>query len=248
MLYYGDGVKVDETKIQAIKQCVVPTSIKQLWAFLWLTSYYRSFIRNFVMLVAPLTDLLKKDDFHWSTKSQQHLIHSRQHLLTHLCWQFLILPNLLSLLLYSMMTKDWYFNHQLYCTDARLKEMVLGCQRYWFSGKNCLRKKLHRKGSMKFNDFIITLTLRTRSISMEDVLIQIIIIIIIMGPKNKNHRPWKRTTRMGQRPKWLENYICWRAGEKTVCGMWIILLSSFAILISSSIIAYCWFSFLGDIR
>jgi len=87
----------------------------------------------------------------------RHLIHSRQHLLMHLCWHFLILPNLLSLLLYSMMTKDGYFNHQLYWTNTRLKEMVLGYQRYWFSGKNCLRKKLHGKGSMKFNDFIANL-------------------------------------------------------------------------------------------
>jgi len=28
------------------------------------------------------------------------------------------------------MTKDRYFNHQLYWTNPRLKEMVLGCQRY----------------------------------------------------------------------------------------------------------------------
>jgi len=65
-----NGVKVDETKIQAIKQWAVPTSIKQLRAFLGLTSYYRKFIRNFAILAAPLTDLLKKDVFHWSIKSQ----------------------------------------------------------------------------------------------------------------------------------------------------------------------------------
>jgi len=65
-----DGVKVDETKIQAIKQRALPTSIKQLRAFLGLAIYYRKFIKNFTMLVAPLTDLLKKDAFHWSTNSQ----------------------------------------------------------------------------------------------------------------------------------------------------------------------------------
>jgi len=54
-----DGVKVDETKIQAIKQWDVPTSIKQLRAFLGLV---RKFI-NFAMLAAPLTDFLKKDVF-----------------------------------------------------------------------------------------------------------------------------------------------------------------------------------------
>jgi len=45
--------------------------MKQLRAFLGLESYYRKFIWNFAMLAAPLTDLLKKDVFHWSTKSQQ---------------------------------------------------------------------------------------------------------------------------------------------------------------------------------
>jgi len=95
----------------------------------------------------------------------KHLIHSRQHLLTHLCWHFLILSNLL------------------------------------------------------------------------------------MRPKNKNSQTIdkvKKSTRMGQRPKWLENYTCWRTGEETVCGMWVLLSSvieffilSSVILISSSIIAYC---------
>jgi len=66
-----DGVKIDETKIQAIKQWAVPTSIKQLRTLLGLVSYCRKFIRNFAMLASPLTDLLKKNVFHWSTKSQQ---------------------------------------------------------------------------------------------------------------------------------------------------------------------------------
>ena len=80
----------------------------------------------------------------------------------------------------------------------------------------------------------------------------------IMGQKNKNSQTMeevKKSTRMGQRPKWLKNYTCWRAGEETVCGMWVLLSSvieffilssvieffilSSIILISSSIIAYC---------
>jgi len=85
-----DGVKVDETKIQVIKQWVVPTSMKQLQAFLGLVSYDRKFIWNFAMLVAPLTNLLKKDVFHWSTKSQQ-AFDSLKTTLTHT--SVLALPN-----------------------------------------------------------------------------------------------------------------------------------------------------------
>ena len=80
-----------------------------------------------------------------------------------------------------------------------------------------------------------------------------------MGSKNKNSHiieKMKRSTRMGLRSKWLENYTCWRVGEETVCEIWVILLSSVieffflssAIPISSSIIAYWWFSFPGDFR
>jgi len=99
-----DGVKVDETKIQTIKQWVVPTSMKQLRAFLGLVSYYRKFIWNFAMLAAPLTDLLKKDDFHWSTKSQQ-AFNSLKTTLTHT--PVLALPNFVkSFILVTLLNDD----------------------------------------------------------------------------------------------------------------------------------------------
>jgi len=65
------GVRVDESKIEAVKQWPTPTSVKQLRAFLGLASYYRQFIHRFALLVAPLTDLLRKDNFAWSTQAQQ---------------------------------------------------------------------------------------------------------------------------------------------------------------------------------
>ena len=40
-------------------------------AFLGLASYYRKFIRHFAMIVAPLTNLLKREAFKWSEQSQQ---------------------------------------------------------------------------------------------------------------------------------------------------------------------------------
>ena len=57
---------MDDSKITAIKQWPTPSSVKQLWAFLGLASYYRKFIKNFALLAAPLTDLLKKEAFKWS--------------------------------------------------------------------------------------------------------------------------------------------------------------------------------------
>ena len=85
-----DGVKVGETKIQAVKQWVVLTSMKQLQVFLGLVSYYCKFIWNFAMLAAPLTDLLKKYAFHWYIKSQR-TFDSLKTTLTHT--SVLALPN-----------------------------------------------------------------------------------------------------------------------------------------------------------
>jgi len=64
-----DGVKVDSTKIQAVTHWPIPSSIRQLRAFLELASYYRKFIRHFAVVTAPLTDLLKKDGFKWSDRA-----------------------------------------------------------------------------------------------------------------------------------------------------------------------------------
>jgi len=64
-----DGVKVDNSKIQAVTQWPIPSSIRQLRAFLGLASYYGKFIRHFAVVAAPLTDLLAKDGFKWSDQT-----------------------------------------------------------------------------------------------------------------------------------------------------------------------------------
>jgi hypothetical protein len=61
-----DGVRVDPKKIEAMKDWPHPTTLKSLQGFLGLTGYYRKFVQNYGKIVAPLTTLLKKNDFSWN--------------------------------------------------------------------------------------------------------------------------------------------------------------------------------------
>jgi len=68
----AQGVSIDPNKIQAVVlDWPKPTTVKGMRGFLRLARYYHKFIRHFGGISAPLTQLLHKDGFHWTTVAEQ---------------------------------------------------------------------------------------------------------------------------------------------------------------------------------
>ena len=62
---------MDADKVAAVEAWPTPRSIRGLWGFLGLAGYYRKFIREFGLIAAPLTRLLRRDAFVWDTKAEE---------------------------------------------------------------------------------------------------------------------------------------------------------------------------------
>ena len=62
----SNGIHVDPSKIEAVKNWKTPNSPSEIRSFLGLVGYYRRFIENFSKIAKPLTSLTQKDKkFNW---------------------------------------------------------------------------------------------------------------------------------------------------------------------------------------
>jgi hypothetical protein len=60
------GISVDSSKIQDVLSWNVPTSVGNIRSFFGLARYYRRFIKGFLKISKPMTELLEKDKkFKW---------------------------------------------------------------------------------------------------------------------------------------------------------------------------------------
>ena len=56
-----EGLSPDPAKVQAVRDWKMPESVTEVRSFLGLAGYYRRFIPKFAKIVAPLTNLTRKN-------------------------------------------------------------------------------------------------------------------------------------------------------------------------------------------
>jgi hypothetical protein len=79
----AEGVAVDLTKIEAVKECEQPRNLTDIRSFLGLAGYYRRFIENFSKIAKPMTNLLKKtNEFEWTPECELSFHTLKQNLTT----------------------------------------------------------------------------------------------------------------------------------------------------------------------
>ena len=62
-----DGIEIDRSKIEAITNWPIPSSIHDVRSFHGLVYFYRRFIRGFSSIMAHVTEYLKGDKFNWTS-------------------------------------------------------------------------------------------------------------------------------------------------------------------------------------
>ena len=71
MIVSREGIKMDDSKVKAIKEWPTPKMVREVRSFLGLANFYRRFIEGYAQVTQPLNDLTKKDTpFAWKEAQQ----------------------------------------------------------------------------------------------------------------------------------------------------------------------------------
>ncbi|GBG76423.1 hypothetical protein CBR_g22171 [Chara braunii] len=96
VLYLGheisaEGLKPDDAKVASIRDWPRPQSVTEMRSFLGMTGYYKTFVKNYSIVVAPLTDMTRLDTpWEWTDECEAAFRHLK-HVLTH--YEVLKLPD-----------------------------------------------------------------------------------------------------------------------------------------------------------
>ncbi|GBG81721.1 hypothetical protein CBR_g32712 [Chara braunii] len=96
VLYLGheisaEGLKPDDAKVASFRDWPRPQSVTEMRCFLGMTGYYRTFVKNYSIVAATLTDLTRLDTpWEWTDKCEAAFRHLK-HVLTH--YEVLKLPD-----------------------------------------------------------------------------------------------------------------------------------------------------------